>query len=439
MSLAGRCAALCGAVLIAATSTAFAAKPPDQVEASILAGKHLWMDARPPDMKGFRSAVPNVDTIVNFQGIFSAPGQDTNGNRAARWPYEMVGNAPTRGGTTEIVAPIIPVSIQLLDASGNPRYVNGQKLFYDATPYLDNVLHSPLFSRTWFTSSDEPTQFTDAVQRAEFWSDMRENWHTLLEPRVKSARVISVPYGSYRFALNADGSCCKFVLIDIAEFTNLLFPPTYPVDDTTVIGAAELAGDMTTKTLATLLFPNTYLYFNGDPTQCCVIGFHSLDFEPGTAQNGNLPRAYVMDYASWITPGLFGNNVQDVTALSHELAETFNDPLVGAFSTAGGACGSPGEPLCLNTTPWWLSPNGNCQDNLEVGDVVEGLPNETFPIWLHGYIYHPQNEAMLQYFEQHPHSSALDGAFSYPDESVITQPSVPQTMDCTGPLSAVNN
>jgi hypothetical protein len=434
MSLASRCAALCGAVLIAATATAFAAAPADQVDASFLAGKKLRMDAIAPDLKGFGPAVPNVDTIANFQGTFNAPGQDSNGNLAYRWPYEMLGKSPTAGGTTEIAAPIIPVSIRLLDANGQQRYLNGQKLYYDGTQYLGNTLRSPLFSRAWFTSSSEPTQYTDAVQRAEFWSVMRQDWHTVLAPRVERPRVMSVPYGSYYFAVNADGSCCQFVLIDYNAFVSLLFPPTYPVDNTTIIGAAELAGDMTTKTLATFLFPNTYLYFNGDPTQCCVVGFHSIDYEPGIPQNGNLPRAYVMDYAAWVSPGLFGNAFADVTALSHELAETFNDPLVQAFSTSGGACGLVGQPLCLNTTPWWLSPNGNCQDNLEVGDVVEDLPNAAYALQLHGYTYHPQNVALLQYFEQRRYSSALDGALSYPDESVITQPSVPQQAGCTAPL-----
>ncbi len=63
--------------------------------------------------------------------------------------------------------------------------------------------------------------------------------------------------------------------------------------------------------------------------QCCVLGFHSFDFEPGIPENGNLTRAYMMDYSSWISPGLFGAGFQDVTALSHEVAETFNDPFVG--------------------------------------------------------------------------------------------------------------
>lgn len=69
--------------------------------------------------------------------------------------------------------------------------------------------------------------------------------------------------GKYRFALNADGSCCAYVLVDGTTFGNELFPPTFPVDNTTLMGAAELAGDMTTQDIATLLFPNTYLYENG--------------------------------------------------------------------------------------------------------------------------------------------------------------------------------
>ena len=34
--------------------------------------------------------------------------------------------------------------------------------------------------------------------------------------------------------------------------------------------------------------------------------------------------------------------------------------------------------------------------------------------------YHPQNEALLQWFEFESPSSAIDGAYSYPNESVLT-------------------
>jgi hypothetical protein len=222
--------------------------------------------------------------------------------------------------------------------------------------------------------------------------------------------------GTYYFALNSDGSCCAYVLIDGNTFVNELFPPTYPVDNTTVIGAAELAGDMTTRDLTTFLFPNAYLYSNGDPNQCCVLGFHEFDFEPGTQANGNLERLYVMDYSSWISPGLFGGGFEDVTALSHELAETFNDPFVGFDGVH-------------NVTPWWNS-NGECSDILEVGDVIEVLPNATYPMLMNGYTYHPQNEALLPWFEFRSPSNAINGAYSYPDETVLTALSPVEKAGC---------
>ena len=98
-----------------------------------------------------------------------------------------------------------------------------------------------------------------------------------------------------------------------------------------------------------------------------------------------------MNYSSWVTPGLFGASFADITPLSHELSEIFNDPFVN------------------NATPWWKSPNGNCQNNLEDGDAVEGLPNATYPISLNGATWHPQNEALLQWFAFKHHSDAIGG------------------------------
>ena len=117
-------------------------------------------------------------------------------------------------------------------------------------------------------------------------------------------------------------------------------------------------------------------------------------------------RRYVLNYSSWISPGVFKDpSFADVAALSHEMAELFNDPFVN------------------NTTPWWLAPNNNCQNNLETGDVIEGLPHATMPIVLKGVTYHVQNEALLQWFAGQTPSSAIGGAYSYPDKTVLTSAS----------------
>jgi hypothetical protein len=360
-------------------------------------------------------AILGVDSLANWSSYFYIPAKD---NSQFTWQYTMVGHAPFshgdggdfEGETTTINAPLIPVNLDLRNADGSPRFVNGKRLFSDATQFVAPTLASPIFAKTFYSSSDRATQYTDAVQRAEFFNLSDPDWHTMLRAKVKPARTMVLIRGTYAFALNADGTCCRFVLINANTFVNEFFPPT-ATDTTTVIGAAENAGDITTKDMSTFLFPNAFL-FVGNTANCCILGFHSYDVEPGGPENGFRERRYVVNYSSWISPGIFGGGFNDVTALSHELSETFNDPFVN------------------NTVPWWLSPNGNCQNNLEDGDVVEGLPNGTFPITLNGFTYHPQNEALLQWFAGVTPSNAISGAYSYPDTTVLTKANVPQFPNC---------
>jgi hypothetical protein len=399
----------------------------DQVNASYLQGMKPYMHATGSNADGggvlgrhSSGAVLGVDSVANWSSYFYEPGFDSFGGTQFTWGYTMVGHAPFgmgqdqdwQGETTRIGAPIVPVNLDLRNADGTPRFVNGQRLFSDATQFVRPVLASPVFSNTTYDSSERPTQFTDAIQRAEFFRMSDDDWHTLLQPRVATARTMVLLRGTYQFALNSDGSCCLFVLIDEQTFGNALFP-SVPTDTTTPIGAAENAGDIRTRDIATFLFPNAYL-FSGP--NCCVLGFHSYDIEPGSASNGWRERRYVLNYASWITAGLFNGGFQDITALSHEMSETFNDPFVN------------------NATPWWLAPSGQCQNNLETGDVVEGLANPVFPINLNGATWHPQTEALLQWFAGITPSKAIHGAYSYPDITALTTANVSQNPGCTPPL-----
>jgi hypothetical protein len=357
-----------------------------------------------------------IDSIPTFSGEFHANGIGPNGAAQHKWFYTIAGSHPENGGSAVIDAPVVPVSLDLLEYDGSIRVVNGQKLHYSVQPFLDGVIGSPIFQNTEYSSSDVPTQFGDAIQRAEFYNVMQSDWHTLLRPSVKTARTVAVPRGSYFFALNQDGSCCAFVLLDMNVFSKLLFPASAH-DASTPVGAAEHSGEITPQSISTFLFPNTYLYLNGNPNQCCVLGFHTYDFEPGDSSNGFREKRYVLNFASWISPGLFGSGFEDVTALSHEIVESLNDPFVGSDGVHG-------------ITPWWLSVNGNCQNDLEVGDVIEGLPDATVAIKSGGKTYHPQNAALLQWFEFQSPSTAVGGAYSYPDESVITSLSMPQRSKC---------
>jgi hypothetical protein len=399
-------------------ATAAAAYEEDQLAPDGLAGKQPKSGAS-LNSRGFRSRIGQghtnsgtqfLETLLNWNGHFRANGVDGSGARQVIWYYNMLGNRPELGGTTVINAPIIPVNVDLRNFDGSPRFVNGQPLISHAQQFVQPVLDSPVFQNASFSSSPVPTQFTDAVQRAEFAHSAKDDWHTLLSPVVRTTRTMTLIRGTYQFALNPDGTCCRFILVDVNAFFDALFPAT-PGDTTTVIGATQAAGEMTTQDLSSFLFPNTFLFI-GTPSNCCILGFHSFDFEPI-----GIGQAYVMNYSSWISPGLFGGGFQDVTALSHEIAETYNDPLV-AFDGVH------------NITPWWLAPNGNCQNDLETGDVIEGLPNAVFPMTMNGFTYHPQNEALLQWFEFESPSSALGGAYSYPNTSTLTQLSAPQNVNC---------
>jgi len=393
----------------------------DQI-APTLSSAHHGFTVFPP--RGHSKPIANgtvngrsgIDSIETFNGDFRVNGVGPSGSPQHKWLYTIAGSRPDLGGTTVFDAPIVPVSLDLLDYDGSVRVVNGHRLHYSVEPFVQATLNSPIFQTADYTSSEVPTQFSDSVQRAEFYNVMQSDWHTLLKPSLKTPRTLSIPRGDYYFALNNDGSCCAFVLVDIDVFSNRLFPPT-ATDISTPVGAAEHAGDITTRGIATFLFPNTYLYLQHNPNNCCVLGFHTYDYEPGDANNGFREKRYVLNYSSWISPGLFGTGFEDVTALSHEITESLNDPFVGSDGVHG-------------ITPWWLSENGNCQDDFEVGDVIEGLPDSTTAVKLSGRTYHPQNEALLQWFEFQSPSTALGGAYSYPNESVLTSLSPNENINC---------
>jgi hypothetical protein len=366
--------------------------------------------------------VPGIDSIKNWTGSFTEPGFDGNGIPQSVWPFAMAGRAPQQGGTNVFHAPVIPVIVDLLDANGNVAISqSGIPLTFDPRPQIKLVLQSPIFE-TWPYIVGR-TQWTDAIFREEFLNrvpnndrrgeedcDHGDGWHNLLDPDVKGTQRMQIPDGHWFYVLNPDGSLAA-AIVDGASFSNALFPQTVPVDNTTVIGAAELAGDMKTRDVTTLLFNNVYL-FDGNINNCCVLGFHTFDFEPGDASNGNLPRLFVFNYSSYIGPGLFTGGFEDITALSHELSELFNDPFVD------------------NATPWYLSPSGLCQNNLETGDAIEGLnSNVTFSIQKHGRTYHPQNVPLFQWFAFEPSpSSSFNGAYSFPDETTLTTLSPPNLL-----------
>ena len=362
------------------------------------------------------AVVPNMvglDTVPTFTGAFSsqAPSIDPFGSPdgfVTDSKYIMIGNDPKLGGTTVIPANITTVSLQLLNPDGSV-FAN-----VPFAPFEALALESPNFSG--FNYSVGNTQFGDAVQRAEFFNVMAPNWHTLLQPQIVNRAVIQVP---------------ATVQLQFSDGTLLTVPgyiPSKAADGSTVVFMLDLlfssldfnqavndinGGMFTTNAMNYHLYPNTFLYSvvdeQGDLT-CCVLGFHEFIFDPTT----NPESRWIYAFASWMSPGTFPPGFQDVTALSHETSEALNDP------------------FGFNIVPTWQfldSPPGTCQANLETGDPVEVLPVATVPIPVKAkggtFVYHPQTEALLQWFEIGSPSTAIGGAFSYPDTTALTSTAAP--------------
>lgn len=321
-------------------------------------------------------------SVPHWAGSFSLAGQV--------FPYTMVGGKPAAGGTTSVKATILPISLlfdQFVDASG-------QKITIDATPDVQAVITSPDFLPTTYGTG--VTEFSDAIQRAEFWNVMAPDWHTLLEPpRVQKTLIMEVPPGVAQIFQSATGT--TFAVLD---------PNFFHSQVNTIVQLADLHPDE----LAIVLTANTFLT-NPNPPGGLVLGVHvAFDAQNPDApvpDGGTASFLQTLAWASWIDPGVI-SRFSDVTTISHEIAEWYNDPFVD------------------NATESWAFPGSNgtfCQANLETGDPVEVLPNPTFPVTLHGFTYyHPQTEALLQWFSQEVPSSAFDQAYSYPDTTALPAP-----------------
>jgi hypothetical protein len=357
------------------------------------------------------SPIDQLDTIATFDGAFVAQaGPDTDDD----FRFTMLGNDPRLGGTTVFPGLILEVSWQLLNADGsvfkNVPFAPFEK------PFLESPNFEPLDYR-----SGRRIEFGDAVHRAQFFNAMKKNWHSLILPQVVDRITIQVPrFVNVRLGNGTVVQARSYftgTAPDGSTFIEMLSPLFNLFFDNSEVNEINL-GNFRTNAMNMSLYPNTFLFnLNQNnpnvPGSCCVLGFHTYfaNFD------GSFPQhRFISQFASWISPGLFGAGFQDVTALSHELAESFGNPFVS------------------NRTPNWQFPGepanaAVCQNNLEEGDPIEVLANATTPITVtekgFTFTYHPQNIPLLQWFEMGTGSSAIDGAFSFPDETALPHSALP--------------
>jgi hypothetical protein len=220
----------------------------------------------------------------------------------------MVGNFPQTTGKTFINVQLVPIKL-VFDGIINPLTLTTAVI--KPGPILAQTLAGPDFVKASY--GDGFVQFGDAVQRAEFQPVRAPGWHTVLNPPAVFPTVkIHVPAGVFELFQLPDGRL--FCLLDANFLESELI---------TLLSSEPLAPGR----LRIYLIRNTFLFNNGNPSDCCVAGFHSaID-----AVSGSETLVQTFAYATWIDSDVaaqFVGNVtfSDVVALSHEISEWMNDP-----------------------------------------------------------------------------------------------------------------
>jgi hypothetical protein len=321
------------------------------VAGSAFAQDQDTMPARP--LYGHVPAHPSTDgnapavSLPTWAGTFVYQGATNH--------FTMVGTNPaTSNVTTTIPVFVIPVKMGYKGTGGNTIFDPSTHVLPNGKTVIQNVLASPIFNNLDFTQGGTDlgnTQYIDAYQRGNFWTNVmtNTNYHVLLgTPTVLPTRTLVVP--------TADGSVAtefgvKVGLADINWF------------DTQINAVIKHYTQITPASLVIFVTYDTYLTQGG----CCIGGYHSA-----TGSQTYSHFTYI-DVA-----GVFS---QDVSALSHEIGEWMDDPLV---NNVQGACGGL----------------------LENGDPLEGEANYGgYPYALGGFTYNLQDLVFLKYFGQTPSTS----------------------------------
>jgi hypothetical protein len=308
--------------------------------------------------------------LTTWNGSFVYLGKTYN--------YNMVGTAPSTGTSTTVPVFVIPIALQYKSGTTTTTFTPLTKVSNGKTA-VANTIASPIFQDMDWIAGDGTTdlgvtQYEDAFQRGNFWGTVSSNpgYHVLLgTPKLAPVQTIVVP--------TADGSVgnefgVKVGLADISWFDGQL---------QTIL--TKLKAKITPNTLPIFMTYDVYLTSGG----CCIGGYHN------SFGSSSAPQAYAM-FTYIGTPGAFS---QDVGALSHEVGEWVDDPLVVNN-------GNIIDSKCAQ------DPN-NPSDILEVGDPEEIYSNYgDFPYTFNGFTYNLQDLVYLEYFGA-PNTTSVGGEFTF--------------------------
>jgi hypothetical protein len=334
-------------------------------------------------------------------------GSTLDPNNGVTYGYNMVGADPYScsgsGCDVTVETDVIPLNV----------IVGGVE--FDGTDVVAPTLTSPQFATNDYGSTPFatdsgyargpggllsqldagiPLQLQDATMRAQFNKTGSSGYHLRLHPTVHAPITIVVP--GNQGTLLQSGRGVIFASVNVQWWA------------TRIQNLGTSLGYVDPTHLPLYLTNKILLHIGLDPTNCCIIGFHGAGpvpsgndtaYGPGHG-NGNQP-IQTFAWASWVTPGIYarpngGVNwaLQDIHAVSHEVAEWADDPFINNFV----------EPWLTPTAPQY-----GCTNILETGDPVVDIgfakgtntfdqgPNPNGSQSADGF-YHPEDEVFLPWF-----------------------------------------
>ncbi len=334
-------------------------------------------------------------------------GSTLDPNNGVTYGYNMVGadpyNCSGSGCDVTVETDIIPLNV----------IVGGME--FDGTDVVAPTLASPQFAMNDYGTTPAATnstfargpggvlsqgdagnllQLQDATMRAQFNKTGSSSYHLRLHSTVRAPITIVVP--GNQGTLLQSGRGVIFASVNVQWWA------------TRIQNLDTSLGYVDPTHLPLYLTNKILLHIGLDPTNCCIIGFHGAGPVPSGNENaygpghgnGNQP-IQTFAWASWVTPGIYarpdgGVNwaLQDIHAVSHEVAEWADDPFINNFV----------EPWLTPTAPQY-----GCTNVLETGDPVVDIgfakgtntfdqgPNPNGSQSADGY-YHPEDEVFLPWF-----------------------------------------
>jgi len=212
-------------------------------------------------------------------------------------------------------------------------------------------------------------QYTGFARRAEYFNQVKTgglnpgyHLHLAFTQLTPSTATVNANIGT---------TCSSFGDVTINSLDSFIRTTLIP----------SYGAQITTNTFPLVLLTNVVM--TDAAGGCCILGYHSAFARAGQQTYG---------VGEFDTNKRFAG-VRDISALSHEIAEWMDDPLVN------------------NATPAWghIGQVAGCQANLENGDPLSGT---IIPIAMNGFTFHPQELAFSSWFYRGSPNPGVNGWFS---------------------------